>query len=71
RGAYLYYRNVPPTGEVSGHLTVILQPERVVEPVTAFLHYMLDDDAESGAWFLGDECRLCSGADFEFGQQGL
>ncbi len=71
RGAYLYYRNVPLTGEVSGHLTVMLQPERVAEPVTAFLRYMLLDDPQSGAWFLGDECRLCSGAEFEFGQRGL
>jgi hypothetical protein len=72
RGAYLYYRMVPLTGEVSGHLTLILQPERVLEPITAYLDYMLNEDAESGAWFLSDDCKLCAGSgEYEFGQRGL
>ncbi len=72
RGAYLYYRKVPVTGDISGHLTLMLQPERVVEPATAFLKYLLLDDEESSAFFLGEDCKLCGrDAEFEFGQHGL
>jgi len=72
QGAYLYYREIPLTGSISGHLTLILQPERVVEPAAAFLKYMLREDEESGAWFVGRDCVLCDHeAEYEFGQHGL
>lgn len=72
QGAYLYYRKVPLTGDISGHLTLMLQPERVVEPTTAFLKYMLLDDEQSGAFFVGKNCTLCGhDSEYEFGQHGL
>jgi hypothetical protein len=72
RGAYLYYHMVPQTGNISGHLTLMLQPERVVEPTTAFLKYMLLDNQDSGEWFLGKNCKLCGhDAEYEFGEHGL
>jgi hypothetical protein len=72
RGAYLYYRMVPISGDISGHLTLMLQPERVVEPITAFLKYMLLGDDMSAAFFLGEDCTLCGqDAQFEFGEHGL
>jgi hypothetical protein len=71
-GAYLFYHKVVGTGPVRGHLTLMTQPERVVEPTTAWFKYRLQGDMNSAAWFLGDSCKLCNmSADFEYGQKGL
>jgi hypothetical protein len=71
-GAYLFYHKVIGTGPVRGHLTLMMQPERVVEPTAAWFKYQLQADMESSKWFLGNDCKLCNmSADFEYGQKGL
>ncbi|HTV24853.1 MAG TPA: hypothetical protein VMG12_39440 [Polyangiaceae bacterium] len=72
QAAGLWFRQVPQTGSSSGHLTLMVQPERVIEPARRWFDYTLRDDAEARAWFVGDDCRLCNGADeFEFSARGL
>ena len=72
--AWLYYHNVPRTGNVSGHLTLMIQPERVVEIATAWWDYMLKGDAKARDFFVGADCGLCAKSspdDFEYGEHGL
>jgi len=70
--AWLYYHKVPQTGSVSGHLTLMIQPERVVEPATAWWDYMLKGDMKARDMFVGDACGLCNKKDdFEYGEKGL
>jgi hypothetical protein len=72
KGAFLYYHMVPMTGSASGHLTLMTQPERVVEPAVAFWKYILNGDTESQKYFAGTDCKLCNRADeFDFGQHGM
>ena len=65
--AYLYYHHVPmtvdmqPTGGSAGHLTLMMEPERVIEPTVAWFDMMLKGDSEADAMFLGDDCTLCDG----------
>lgn len=68
-GAYLYYHQVLETGgNVTGHLTLMEQPERVWEPTVAWWQYMLNGDETAKAMFVGADCGLCGAADaFEFG----
>lgn len=71
-GAFLFFHNVPVTGTISGHLTLMLQPERVVEPTAGWWKYMLKGDAAARALFVGASCGLCNRAsDFEYGERGL
>jgi hypothetical protein len=70
--AWLYYHKIPLTGSVSGHLTLMIQPERVVEAATAWWDYMLKGDTTARNMFIGDSCGLCNKKeDFEYGQKGL
>jgi hypothetical protein len=70
--AWLYYHKVPQTGSVSGHLTLMIQPERVVEAATAWWDYMLKGDTKARDMFIGDACGLCGKKDdFEYGEKGL
>jgi Chlorophyllase enzyme len=70
--AWLFYHKVPMTGSVSGHLTLMIQPERVVEPTVAWWDYMLKGDMKARDFFVGDSCGLCNKAeDFEYGPNGL
>jgi pimeloyl-ACP methyl ester carboxylesterase len=70
--AWLYYHKVPKTGSVSGHLTLMIQPERVVEPARAWWDYMLKGDTKARDYFIGTNCGLCGKKDeYEFGQKGL
>jgi hypothetical protein len=70
--AWLYYHKVPKTGSVSGHLTLMIQPERVVEPARAWWDYMLKGDTKARDYFIGTSCGLCGKKDdFEFGEKGL
>ena len=63
---------IPGTGSLDGHLTLMVQPERVVEPTVAWLKVTLNDDTEAKEWFVGPDCKLCNqDADFEFGQNGI
>jgi pimeloyl-ACP methyl ester carboxylesterase len=70
--AWLYYHKVPKTGSVSGHLTLMIQPERVVEPARAWWDYMLKGDTKARDYFIGTSCGLCGKKDdYEFGEKGL
>jgi hypothetical protein len=72
KGAYLWYHMVPGTGALDGHLTLMVEPERVIGPAAAWFRYILQDDPVSRAWFVGADCKLCKTPDqFEFGQNGL
>jgi hypothetical protein len=71
-GAYLFYHMVPETGSVSGHLTLTNQPERVVEPATAWWDYILKGDMKARDMFLGMSCGLCGHSDeYDYGEHGL
>jgi hypothetical protein len=71
-GAFLFYHMVAGMGSLRGHLTLMLTPERVVEPTAAWFKYQLKADAESAKWFVGSDCKLCGmPAQFEYGQMGL
>ena len=72
QAAFLYYHMVPETGSASGHLTLMTQPERVIEPAVAWWKFILGADSESKLYFSGANCKLCNRKDeFEFGQKGL
>lgn len=72
-GAWLFYHKVLETGgAVTGHLTVMEQPERVVDPTVAWFKYMLNGDQEAKKMFVGSDCGLCNKKDdFEFGEHNL
>jgi pimeloyl-ACP methyl ester carboxylesterase len=72
-GAWLFYHKVLETGgNVTGHLTLMEQPERVTTPTVAWWKYMLQGDEEAKKMFVGDDCGLCTNKDdHEFGQRGL
>ncbi len=67
--AWLYYHQVLLTGGgMTGHLTVMEQPERVWEPALAWFQYTLNDDPAARDMLLGDSCGLCTRTDeFEYG----
>jgi hypothetical protein len=71
--AWLFYHQVLETGgNVTGHLTLMEQPERMIEPTVAWWKYMLNDDAEAKKLFVGDGCGLCNKAEeYEYGARGL
>lgn len=72
-GAWLFYHKVLETGgNVTGHLTLMEQPERVTEPTIAWWNYMLKGDEEAKKMFVGTDCGLCNKMDdFEFGEHNL
>jgi len=72
-GGWLFYHKTVGTGSVPGHLTLMTEPERVVEPTVAWFKYQLLNDPESRDWFVGPDCKLCKAAadDYEYGQSGL
>jgi hypothetical protein len=71
-GAYMFFHMVIGDGPARGHLTLMTQPERVVEPATAWFKYRLQGDETSRSFFVGDDCKLCNKADeFEYGEKGL
>ena len=71
--AWLYYHQVLETGgSVTGHLTLMEQPERVIAPTVAWWQYMLNDDQEAKKTFAGDDCGLCNKPEeYEFGARRL
>jgi hypothetical protein len=72
QAAFLYYHMILQMSDVPGHLTLVTEPKRVVEPAVAWWKYMLNGDAEAKAYFVGPDCKLCNrDAEFEFGQKGL
>jgi hypothetical protein len=72
-GAWLFYHQVLETGgNVTGHLTLMQQPERVAEVTVNWWKYILNDDAEAKKWFVGADCTLCKEKTaFEYGQHNL
>lgn len=68
-GAWLYYHQVLETGgNVTGHLTLMEQPERVWEPTVAWWKYVLQGDEDARKMFSGADCGLCAKPDeLEFG----
>jgi len=72
KGAFLYYKMIVGMGGLAGHLTLMMQPERVSPETVAWFDYTLSANADAGKWFLGSDCKLCNRADdVEFGQKGL
>jgi Chlorophyllase enzyme len=72
KAAFLFYHMIPGTGALDGHLTLMLEPERVTGATVAWLDFMLDGDQEAKGWFAGSSCKLCGkDAEYEFGQNGL
>jgi hypothetical protein len=71
--AWIYYHKVLTTGGLfTGHLTLMMQPERVWEPTVAWWKYILNGDAEAKKMFAGSDCGLCNKtADFEYGQKNI
>ena len=70
--AWLFYHKVPQTGAVSGHLTLMNQPERVVEMTVAWWDYQLKGDMTARDFFVGDACGLCNkDEEFEYGVNNL
>lgn len=65
-GAYLWYHQVPAavngstTGMTApGHLTLMMESERVVEPAVAWWDLILKGKPEAKKMFIGDDCTLC------------
>jgi hypothetical protein len=72
-GGWLFYHKILETGgSVTGHLTLMEQPERTVEPAVAWWKYMLLGDQEARKMFVGADCGLCNHKDdYEFGGHNL
>jgi pimeloyl-ACP methyl ester carboxylesterase len=70
---WLFYHKILETGgNVTGHLTLMEQPERVWEPTVAWFKYQLLGDAEAKKMFVGADCGLCTHKDeYEFGSKNL
>jgi len=72
KAAFIFFHKVPDTGSVSGHLTLMTQPERVIEPSVGFWNLVFRDDPKARALFVGTSCGLCNRSDdFEFGSKGF
>jgi hypothetical protein len=72
-GAWVYYHQVLETGgNVTGHLVLMEQPDRVLGMTIAWWQYMLKDDPTAKSMFVGSGCGLCNNAtEFEFGHNAL
>jgi hypothetical protein len=68
-GGWLYYHQILETGgNVTGHLTLMEQPERVVDPTIAWFQYQLKGDEDAKKTFVGADCGLCNSKDeYEYG----
>lgn len=68
-GAWVYYHKVPVTGGTStGHLTLMEQPERVIDLAVAWFKWQLKGDMEAKKMFVGDNCGFCNMKDeFDYG----
>lgn len=71
--AWLYFHKVLETGGTStGHLTLMMQPERVAPATIAWWKYILNGDAEAKKMFAGTDCGLCNKKDdYEFGSKNI
>jgi hypothetical protein len=68
-GAWVFFHQVLETGGSStGHLVLMMQPERVIDLTLAWWDWQLKDDATAKEMFVGDSCGLCSLPDeFDYG----
>jgi len=64
--AWLWYHQVPAavngstTGELApGHLTLMMEAERVIDPTVAWWDMMLKGKDSGKPMFIGDDCTLC------------
>jgi hypothetical protein len=74
KGAYLFYHNPvgAPQFGITGHLVLMLSPQRVTDQATSFWQTVLNNDAAARAKFTGTSCAFCTHAsDYNFGQKGL
>jgi hypothetical protein len=71
--SFIFYHKVPMTGgKITGHLTLMMQPSRVVDATSGWWNYILKSDDKARALFVGDACGLCGkDDDFQYGQHGL
>jgi hypothetical protein len=72
-GAWVFYHQVLETGgNVTGHLVLMEQPDRVLGMTIAWWQYMLKDDPTAKSMFVGSGCGLCNNpTEFEYGHNGL
>lgn len=72
-GAFLFFHKTVGQGSVPGHLTLMKEPWRVIEPTVAWWKYQFLGDAASKAFFVGTDCTLCNKMtdEYEYGQNGL
>lgn len=73
KAMYIYYHHPAGMGPLKGHLTLMLEPERVMGWATAWWQMFLKGDASAKAWFApAASCMLCNQtADYEYGEKGL
>lgn len=70
--AYLFYHQVVGMGPLKGHLTLMMQPERVTEATAGWWRMQFNDDAEARKVFVGSDCTLCNRtSEFDYGEHGL
>jgi hypothetical protein len=72
-GAFVFFHNVPQTGgTLTGHLTLMMQPDRAIAFTAGWWEYILNGDTKARDLFVGASCGLCGqDADFEYGENGL
>jgi hypothetical protein len=72
-GAWVYHHKVLETGGVAtGHLVLMMQPERVLDLTVAWWNWQLNADEEAKKMFVGADCGLCNSPDdFEFGHNSM
>ena len=74
KGAFFYYNNPvgAPTFGITGHLVLMLSPQRVTDQATSFWQAVLNNDAAARAKFTGTSCAFCGHTgDYSFGQKGM
>ena len=70
--AYLFYHQVPAavdgstTGQTApGHLTLMMEPERVWTPTYKWFDLTLKQDPEAKKYFIGPDCSICKGTELQ------
>lgn len=70
--AWLFYHQIPAavdnssTGQLApGHLTLMMEPERVSDVARKWWDMMLKGDAEAKKMFVGPDCGICKGTELQ------
>lgn len=50
----------------SDHITMMSEPPRMNGQVTAWFRYQLRVDEQARGWFVGDDCTMCTDAEWEY-----